>query len=756
MRYYEKMVRENVTWLKERAKYQMVYYSDFYFKTLEHIVYKKKTGYGIKGTYNDCIIMCDTETSKHPDQVIYNEFGNEEPLPNHIVAWTISIRAYHMNIVTLYGSRPSEFIACLNMIRKHLKGEDIYMYWHNMPYDWFFVRAYCIEAFGVPESQLNIKSHYPINIRFGNNIVFKDSLILAGCKLEKWAEDLGVEHQKAVGSWDYDKIRNQDWLPTITEEEKRYIENDTLAGVECIDALMISLGKNIYTIQATATGIPREELRHRAEEAHGHQWFKRQCLTWDQFIKFTLLYHGGYSHANRYFISDLLDMADVEGWDFNSSYPYCLLAFRYPCEKFIPMDDGEADIDYILRNSEDYAYIFRITFFNVRLKDDLEPMPALQSTKCQQTINMCTDNGRVLSCGYCWLYMCEQDLAVIAEQYTWDDATYVSEVEVAAKDYLPRWFTDYVYECYEAKCKLKDPIDEPFDAVRYALSKSRVNSLYGLCVQRCVRRSIKEVTEAGWYQINEDGDKAYMESGDYVEDFEQDLQEAYTKYCNKRNTILPYQVGTYCTAFAFRNLFELGKCVKRYYKADGSGKLAAPPHWYYSDTDSCYSDEWDYGKIWEYNNKCKENLKANNYGPVIVGDKEYWLGVAVHEEPDDTYTEFKVLGSKRYAGRSKKDGELHITVAGVPKKGAACLEDDLNNFEKDFIFDGNVTGKLTHYYIPHEPFIDEFGNEVADSIDLQKCDYQLDAVYKWEFIEEEEIGISFVYGEEDYNYAQEF
>ena len=752
MRYYEKQVRENTTWLKEHQPYEMIYFTDFYYKTLNHIIYKKKTGYGIKGTYNDCIIMADTETSKHPDQVMYDEFGNEEPLPNHVVAWTISIRAYHMNIVTLYGSRPSEFITCLNMIRKHLKGEDIYIYWHNMPYDWFFLRAYCLDAFGKPVSQLNIKSHYPINIRFPNNIVFKDSLILAGCKLEKWAQDLDVEHQKAVGSWDYDKIRNQDWISTITEEEKTYIENDTLAGVECIDALMLSLDKNIYTIPATATGIPREEVRHRAEAAHGHQWFKRQCLTWDQFIKFTLLYHGGYSHANRYFISDFLDMADTEGWDFNSSYPYCLLAFRYPAEAFIPLDDPTIDIDYVLRNSENYAYIFKITFFNVRLKDDLEPMPALQSTKCQQTINLFTDNGRVLSCGYCWLYMCEQDLHVIKEQYEWDDATYISEVECAKKDYLPRWFTDYVYECYEAKCELKDA--DPFDPVKYALSKARVNSLYGLTVQRCVRRSIKEVTEAGWYQINEEGDKAYMESGDYVEDFEEDLQESYKKYCNKRKTVLPYQVGTYCTAYAFRNLFELGKCVKRYYKKDG--KLAMPVHWYYSDTDSCYSDDWDYGKIWEYNNGCKERLKANNYGPVIVGDKEYWLGVAAHKEPDDTYTEFKVLGSKRYAGRSKKDGELHITVAGVPKKGAECLEDDLNNFEKDFIFDGNITGKLTHYYIPHEPFIDEFGNEVADSIDLQKCDYHLDAVYKWEFIDEEEEGISFVYGEEDCNYAIEF
>ena len=51
MRYYEKQVRENTTWLKEHQPYEMLYFTDFYYKTLDHIIYKKKTGYGIKGTY---------------------------------------------------------------------------------------------------------------------------------------------------------------------------------------------------------------------------------------------------------------------------------------------------------------------------------------------------------------------------------------------------------------------------------------------------------------------------------------------------------------------------------------------------------------------------------------------------------------------------------------------------------------------------------------------------------------------------------
>ena len=79
--------------------------------------------------------------------------------------------------------------------------------------------------------QLNIKSHYPLFIEFDNGLMFKDSLILAQRSLEKWSADMDVEHQKAVGLWDYDKIRMQD--DYLDNYEKTYIEHDTLAGVEC-------------------------------------------------------------------------------------------------------------------------------------------------------------------------------------------------------------------------------------------------------------------------------------------------------------------------------------------------------------------------------------------------------------------------------------------------------------------------------------------------------------------------------------------
>ena len=285
------------------------------------------------------------------------------------------------------------------------------------------------------------------------------------------------------------------------------------------------------------------------------------------------------------------------------------------------------------------------------------------------------------------------------------------------------------------------------DPVAYALAKSRVNSVYGLTVQKSIRENFIEVTEPGEYKINWDGDKAFFESGEYRQDFDQDLKAEYEKYLKNPNTVLPYQWGAYCTAYAFRNLFELGSCVNCTY--DKSGSLAYPPHWYYSDTDSCYSDDWNEEKISAYNKKCKENLKANGYGAVEVNGKEYWLGVA---EPDSEYSEYIVLGPKRYCGRSTKDNELHITVAGVPKDGAKCLENDIDKFHRNFIFDGNITGKKAHFYFFSKDgiTIDQFGNEVGDSIDLQPCDYHLGAVDKYDYILSDDFFFEY-FGEENFD-----
>ena len=272
-------------------------------------MYVTKPGKGAE-KISDCIMMLDTETSK-------SQAG--EVCENHLVAWSLSIRAFHKNIVTLYGNKPSECIDCLDMICDHLPGVKHYIYIYNLSYDWVFLRKFLIKHYDVPVKQLNTKPHYPIYIEFENGLILRDALCIGQRKLEKWASDLGAEHQKAVGSWDYDLIRNQDHV--FTEDELHYIENDTLAGVECIDILMESLNKRIYSMPWTATGIPREEVRKRGKAQRGNTRFKKQLLSFqEQEIMQRWVFHGGYTHGNRFYYNETIT-GQIDAYDFSSSYP---------------------------------------------------------------------------------------------------------------------------------------------------------------------------------------------------------------------------------------------------------------------------------------------------------------------------------------------------------------------------------------------------------------------------------------------------
>lgn len=668
-----------------QLEYTCINYKLYDYTNLSVINACSKPNAKDKRSFADCFIMADTETSK-------KKKGEE----NHVVAFTVSIGVMEKNIVTLWGHKPSELIECFKLIMQNIKADKEIIYFHNMPYDFVFIRKFLFKDFGTPENQLNVKSHYPINIEFENGLILRDSLILAQRSLEKWGKDLNIEHQKAVGKWNYNKYRNQH--EEFSSDEIEYIEHDTLAGIECLRALAKTLNKRSYQLPFTATGIPREEVRRIGKKNQAHKKYLKQVLNFEQFLKMESAYHGGFCHANRDLVnftltSDLMG-SNIEGYDFTSSYPFVLLSEKYPSENFHSI---ECDVDFIVRNMEQYAFMFRIDIDTPVVKDMNISMPCLQFSK-METLDAICDNGRILIAKRCSGYITEQDLIVILSQYRYKSIT-ISECEVAEKDYLPRWFTDYVYQLYKYKCELKYSDDK----VAYALAKARLNSLYGLCVQKPVKETIEENYQTGEYSIMEG----------------QDLEQLYNDTIKKVNQMLPYQWGVWCTAYAFKNLFTLGACAGT---------------WIYSDTDSCYGVNWNKELVNQYNENCKQKLLKNNYGAVIYEGKEFWLGLATLDS-ESVYTEFRVMGAKRYCGRCEEDNELHITVAGVPKKtGAQCLNDDINNFQKGFVFSGAKTGKLTHTYIYVEDiYTDEDGNETGDSINLTECDYLLDSIYQYTF-----------------------
>ena len=649
--------------------------------------------------YINAIIMFDTETSKDIEACAPGE--------NHLVCWTLSLRAAGMNIFSLIGRKPTDFVKFLQAFIDARPHEKIILYAHNLYYDWCYLRGFMLAAFGHPVKMLATKPYYPIFIEFTNGIILKDSAILAQRSLLKWGSDLNVAHKKLMGAWDYNARLNQD--SPLTRRNIMYAIYDTLCGVECIDATMVTLKKSIYSIPYTATGIPRQELRKRANMKRAHEAYLKEVFTVEQQQKAEMVYHGGYVHGNRHYINTT--MYDVSGGDFTSSYLFAALAGKCPREKFAPYKD--CSIDEILSMKNKYAFMFKLILINPRLKHN-EPMPVLQYSKCVQTINACCDNGRILCAQYVEIYTSELSLDLINTMYDYDSAA-CTDVECAIKGYLPRWYTDYIFECFKAKCELKGK-----DAVQYALAKGKANSLYGLTVQHPVRDDIVEIYEG--------------ELNGLYERREVNFATEYEKHVNTMSSILPYQWGCWITEISMYNLFKMGReCID--YKNGGL--------WVYSDTDSAYSNKWNMEAVKQYNEWCLQELRANGYDAVKVGDKEYILGT-ISFDKDTDYTEFRYHGAKRYCGRNRYDKELHITVAGVPKKGYKALKNNINNFVTGFIFSGAITGKLEHKYFYNQmPYIDKWGNEICDSVDLSPCDYTLSTNIVTDFDElfEEEINV---------------
>lgn len=692
---HTKIYREAAEALKAASPYSVSYWDSWDYKALEHIRTLKKPTRRDKGkTYNDIIIMADTESSKD-----HKPKHRKDICENHLVIWTITLRAYHYNIVTLYGRNPEHFSLCVQKIMDEMAGDLTIMYFHNLGWDWTYLRRFIMADFGTPKNQLNIKPYYPLFIEFNNGLMIRDSLVLAQRKLEKWADDLGVEHKKASGTWDYEKIRHQS--TKLTKKELHYAEYDTLAGAECIDATMETLGCKIYSIPYTNTGIVRNETKKRGKKNKAHNHYLKVATTWEGQMKSEMLYHGGFTHANRYIIN-WVNKAECR--DFASEYPSKILLEKFPGHAFTKYDD-EITKDEVLDMADEYAMKFMFSAKNVRLKDPMSPMPSIQSYKCLHKDGAVVDNGRIISADYITIWWCEEDLKLYDELYTADEV-WITNLEYSHKEYLPRWFTDLVYELFRDKTMLKGG-----DAVLYQIRKAMLNAMYGCCVQKPVKETIKE------NYVTTDPREIYK----IAEDFKPN--EEYEKHVKKFSSILPYEWGCWITAMAQRDIFELSKCIAE----DGT--------WLYTDTDSIYATKWDEEKLKAYNQKQIDKLHARGYEGIFYKDKMYYPGVA---EFDGAYSEFKTAGAKRYACRYADDprnkeedrGYLKLTVSGVPKRGGAkCLKDDINNFRPGFIFDGEISGKKQHTHFYAEVHQDRFGNLIGDSIDLSPCDYKLDDVF---------------------------
>ena len=106
--------------IQRDIRYRRMYYKEFDYSILRNIFTLKRAGAGDNPSYNNIIIMADTETSKKHMKAIKES--------NHVCAWSVALYAFDRPLVTLIGDRPSELMECFGLIHQHMNGEKTVIY----------------------------------------------------------------------------------------------------------------------------------------------------------------------------------------------------------------------------------------------------------------------------------------------------------------------------------------------------------------------------------------------------------------------------------------------------------------------------------------------------------------------------------------------------------------------------------------------------------------------------------------------------
>lgn len=574
-----------------------------------------------KSSFYDIICTFDTETSTDPDE----NFA-------YIILWQFDID----NKVVIYGRDTASFCEFIQFLNDFLKRQLI-VYVHNLSYEFQFLKFY------FTWDDVFFMSPRKIYKAQTGKIVFKDSYALSGRSLEKTVEKYPVK--KAVGTWDYKKIRTPGTF--LTDTELKYAMNDVISLYYYIEDMKKQYQK-IEKIPMTKTGITRYNCRNYLKDYYnsepkfknGYEYYYNNFIKHiapDKEIYNILIrsYWGGYTHANLFNVNKTL--TDVTSFDICSSYPTVMICEKFPYKFYkVPVTDYKK-----YKNLDDYAIIGKYRLYALESRYCMGYIPIYKIDSW--TGNFIKDNGKIFEKSnneksFIEIWLNEVDFNIIKDFYKIEKIEIISDyIYISKKHYLPDGYRDFILELYEKKTKLKG-VDGKED--EYARAKADLNSLYGMTVTAPVR-----------YKYKLDGRE--------IEKYLDDQPEILLKkaYRQKSKPIGVYQWGVYVAAYARKNLLTIILKI-------------SPYDFVYCDTDSIKTIHAEKYKkiILEYNKNVSEkileaakNLKHKKIPKTIKG-VEKPLGVF---EEEYTAKFFKCLRAKTYI--ATVNGELECTVAGIAK-----------------------------------------------------------------------------------------
>ena len=572
------------------------------------------------------------------------------------------------------GRTWDEFIVFKEALKEKFKLDDklnLMIFVRNLQFEFQFIKHY-FEFTHIFAS----KPHEVIYARTDDGFEFRCSYFLAGCSLETTGENL-IKYQatKQKGLLDYSLIRTP--KTPLTEDEIKYCLYDVIVDSCFIRESMEDEKKNALTrLPLTKTGYVRRYvknyiIRSRTRKIYMNKVHQFQ-MSEKKYQQLKRAFAGGFTHSNALNTGIVFD--NVSSQDLKSSYPASLLLEKYPCSKgrlYKPKS-----LDDFKEKLKIYCCIFDITFYDIKMKDDVYEN-IISTSKCWNIRNSIENNGRIVSADSLTTTITEVDYENISHFYNFKSIK-IANMSIYRKDYLPRELLECVLHFYKNKTTLKNVIGKEKE---YMILKAMLNSIFGMMVTDPIKPTIEFINDI--WSVSYDN-----------------IQQMLDKYNTKYDRFLVYEFGIYCTAYSRRNIF--------------SAILELKSDYIYSDTDSVKYTNHELHKEFfdKYNNMilkkidrvCKRyNFNKDDFMPLDSKGKKQIIGQFDYEL---VYQKFKTLGAKRYL--YMVDNKVNLTVSGLNKEKAIPYLESIALDKKTSIFDlfndelyvsGEATGKLLHTYI---------------------------------------------------------
>lgn len=367
---------------------------------------------------------------------------------------------FGVNDTVYYGENFEDVETVLRLIST--PDQKQYLWIHNAAFEFQFMRDF-LDKYTI-DNMIARASRKPIAYTIKElNIEVRCTYMLTNLSLEKAAERY-TNVRKLSGQLDYNKARSPRTVAKMTPEELDYCEYDIITLYHIVDYFREKY-KQLRWIPYTQTGEVRKEFRKRVSFGYVLKMQKR--VPDDRmYLMLQKAFQGGMTHGNCLYVNKVITGDGIGSYDIASSYPTTFL-LKMPMYKFRKIP---AELAYTY-DRDRYAILYHVRFHGV---EAAKLNKYILCSKIAEGEGIYQDNGRLVRCSMCELYITEIDYDIITKSAYHIERVEVIEAYAAYKDYMPRELIEFALELYNDKTKLKGVIGrEDF----YMKQKQMLNGL---------------------------------------------------------------------------------------------------------------------------------------------------------------------------------------------------------------------------------------------------------------------------------------